>query len=297
MLHRAISTKTCSNIALIAKAQETPSPGVETADPSPFLPALSAPGRHRNVEIDPKPVLGHLIVRPRHALRRPPDGPPVHARVPAAVPQHHPHRLGGLGVVRAAAGARVGQHLRAAGQVAAEVAGRVAGGLAAVGEAVAEGGPRLHDDGIGTAVEEEEVVLGGEGEAGAGVEGEGRRGRDGEGAEGVVGAGEHGRVGEDEMGIGVGEGADRVGAGGGSEEEITGGGGGVATAGEEVAVVGAAAAVVHAERVRDGDVAARGAAETGLCIRDGGGDQGKEEEAEENHACLVDRYVEFEVCV
>lgn len=171
------------------------------------------------------------------------------------MPEHQPHRLRRGRVVRAAAGPGVSQPVGAPGQVAAQVPGAVADGVAAVREAVAEWGLGVDEDELGAAVEEEEVVFGGEGEAGGGVEGEGR-GRRGAGAA----AGPHGGVGEEEVGVGVGEEVDGVFAGGGVEEEE----GGRGVAGEEAVVVGAAAAGVDAEGVRDRDRAAGGAAEAGL---------------------------------
>lgn len=115
------------------------------------------------------------------------------------------------------------------------------------GEALAEDGLGLHDDVAVAAVEEEVVVLRRQPEVGAGVEAEG-----GGGAEaGAVAAPPHGRVGDENVGVRVADVADGIPSGGSAEVEVAGVG-----ADEDAAVVGAAAAVVDAEGVVDGDLAA-----------------------------------------
>lgn len=144
----------------------------------------------------------------------------MHDRVRGAVPQHEPQRVRSLWEVGAAASPPVG--VGAIGQVAAQVAGAVAGGVAAIGEALAEGRLGLHDDLVPVAIEEEVVVLGREGEAGAGVKAEGvGRPSQGFGDSGGVTT-PHGGVGDDEVGVGVIDGGDGVSAGGRAEEEAGG---------------------------------------------------------------------------
>lgn len=196
-------------VAFVAETEEAPRLRLEPAG-SPAPPdvlALKAPRRHRDLEVHPNAVLRDLVVRREVGAHR----PPVHARVRGAVLQQEPQRLRRLGVVGAAASPPVRQRVGTLGRVAAQVRGAVAGRVAAVGEALAERGLGLHDDGLAAAVEEEVVVLGREREAGAGVEAEGV-GRAPE--HGVVGAGgaaaPHGRVVDDEVGVGVVDGVDGV---------------------------------------------------------------------------------------
>ncbi|GMN36368.1 hypothetical protein TIFTF001_005975 [Ficus carica] len=136
--------------------------------------------------------------------------------------------------------------------MAAEVARAVAGGVAALGEPLAEDGFGLDDDVGFAAVEEEVLVLRGEGEVRAGVEAEGSGGTE---VVSVV-AVPHEGVDDEDVGIGpVVYGPNRVASRRRSEIEIAG-----FRADQEVPVVRASAAVVNAERVVNWDLAARGPA-------------------------------------
>ena len=216
---------------------------IKATIPSTFVHvlALKTPRRHGDIEVDSDAVLRHLVVWLRRA-----GVPPVHAGVARAVAQHEAQRLGRLRVVRAAVDGRRGGV--ALGQVAAEVAGGIAGGVALLGVALAEDGLGRDDDVALAAVEEEVLVALGEGEVRAGVEAEGARGAEA----GAVAAAPHGGVGDEDVGVGaVDDGAHRVAPRGRSQLERARLG-----ADEEVAVIGAAAAVVDAERVAYGDLAA-----------------------------------------
>lgn len=114
-------------------------------------------------------------------------------------------------------------------------------------EALAEGGLRLHDDVGLAAVEEEVVVLRGHSKVGARVEAKGR----GRAEVGAVSAPPHGGVSDKNMRVRVADVEDRIPPGRGAEVE-----GARVGADEDAAVVGAAAAVVDAEGVADGDLAA-----------------------------------------
>lgn len=169
---------------------------IKPTSPTSFVHvlALKATRSHRNVKVNPNPILRHLIIRLSF-----PSVSPVHTSITRTMTQQEPQRLGRFGVIGTARTAHhCPDHRAAFGQVAAEIAGAVAGRVAALGKPLAEDGFRLDDHVGSAAVEEEVLVLRGQIEVCAGVEAEGSGGTE---VVAVV-AVPHERVDDEDVGIG-----------------------------------------------------------------------------------------------
>ncbi|PON91268.1 hypothetical protein TorRG33x02_128310, partial [Trema orientale] len=261
MLSNVVIVAISCHVCFPTKAQEILRMNIKPTSPASLTHILApkTTRSHRNLKVNSDPIFRDLIIRLSCA-----SVPPIHAGVTRTILQHQPQRLGRFRVIRTARSSTTAhsaiRRRATLGQVAAKVARTVARRVASLRKPLAEHGLRL-DDHVGfAAVEEQVVVLRGEGEVSTCVEAK----RSGGTEVVAVLAVPHERVGEKNVGIGtVAYGPNRVASGRRSKLEIARFG-----AHKEVSVVRAAAAVVDAERVVYGDFAARGSADACLSWSD-----------------------------